>query len=96
MKYVCGDLYKYQDVGLLELEWTTEIPTEPGLYWYTYKFKGRWQKPVEKVLSMFGGELCEEVCGADGGEYEPLKDNLCSGSEWKILGPLPLPEPPNA
>lgn len=73
--------------------WTTEPPTQAGLYWYSFFFDGKWQAPTEKRLSVFGGELCEEVCGTDGGEYEPIKYFL-SGKNSRWLGPLPAPEPP--
>ena len=76
------------------LNWTTDPPAEPGLYWYTYKFKGQWQKPSERRLTMFDGDLCEETCGDDGGEYEPVKYFLCSGEGWMILGPPPELEQP--
>jgi hypothetical protein len=80
-------------VASCKLEWTTTPPTEPGLYWYSYKHNGKWSKPVSKEFDFFRGELCEVVCGSDGGEYEPVKDFLPL-TNGRILGPLPIPEPP--
>jgi len=85
--YYYGKVHECMLETIATMSWTTEPPTEPGLYWYTYKHKGTWAEPTEKRISLFRGELCEEVCTNDGGDYEEI-----SGGCW--LGPLPIPEPP--
>ncbi len=77
-----------------EFRWTTEPPTEAGLYFYVHRYNGKWHQPIEKRFSFFRGELCEETCTDDGGDYEPIKDFLLLGDDARILGPLPIPEAP--
>lgn len=70
------------------MEWTSEWPSVPGLYWHAYPGSGgRELRIVEFVESK--GETFLRQFGYDGGLMEPLKHH------WQFHGPIeppPLPK----
>ena len=73
--------------------WTSELPTQPGWYWFTHKHKGNWQKPQMVELDIFEGEMCEVQCTQDGGDYVPI-EYWWGTTRWMVQGPLSVPELP--
>lgn len=75
----------YKSHTYTDEEWTTEPPTETGLYW---AFNGAEVSPVDVYLDGSNSRL---VCFELGDKYDQVQD-VNDFSYW--LGPLPVPEPP--
>lgn len=78
----------------MKVNWTTEAPTKPGLYWIFYA--GRKRRTVHLV------ELEKQDLPADDevglvichGEYEVTVEEVVAYGVTHWAGPLELPDPP--
>lgn len=64
--------------GLVSLEWTTDKPTKPGLYFVKHK-------TVDEVLGVYVNIENDVITTTSDYRDESI-------THW--LGPLPIPEPP--
>ena len=72
--------------------WTTEPPTQEGLYWITFKVGGEWIEPTDIRFVLSDGKIKEL---ADDKITVDFPSAFFAFSDWRLLGPLPVPAPPS-
>lgn len=66
--------------------WSSERPTEPGLWWWRAPLTRSWQ--LARFIRLRDGRLALRLEGAS--VAVPVEETFCDDWEWQpVVGPLP-------